>query len=81
MGTKCTPVYATLVIAYLKTKLYEKFQERFGLETTKQFQNDWMRYLDYCFIYWNTRLGLVIQLHNMLSDPTDNIKFTIETND
>ena len=27
MGTKCAPVYATLVIAFLETKLYENFEK------------------------------------------------------
>ena len=81
MGTKCAPVYATLVIAYLETKLYKKFQEQFGLEERKKFQQEWMRYLDDCFIYWDTRLGPVTQLHNMLNELHHNIKFTIETND
>ena len=40
-----------------------------------------MRYLDDCFIYWDTRLGPVTQLHNMLNELHHNIKFTIETND
>ena len=39
-----------------------------------------MRYLDDCFIYWDTRLGPVTQLHDILNTLHDNIKFTIETN-
>ena len=39
-----------------------------------------MRYLDDCFIYWDTRLGPVTQLHDILNSLHDNIKFTIETN-
>ena len=40
-----------------------------------------MRYLDDCFINWDTRLGPVTQLHNILNELHHNIKFTIETND
>ena len=81
MGTKCAPVYATLVIAYLETKLYKKLEEKFGLEARKKFQQEWMRYLDDCFIYWDTRLGAVTQLYIMLNELHHNMKFTIETND
>ena len=80
MGTKCALVYATMVIAFLEVRLYDKFQECFGLEARQKFQKEWMRYLDDCFIYWDTRLGPVTQLHDILNSLHDNTKFTIETN-
>ncbi len=57
MGTKCAPVYATLVKAFLETKLYDKFQELYELEARNKFQSEWMKYLDNCFIYWDTSMG------------------------
>ena len=57
MGTQCAPVYATLVMAFLEIKLYDEFHENFGIEARTKFQNEWMRYLDDCFIYWDTRIG------------------------
>ena len=80
MGPKCAPVYATMVIAFLEVGLYDKFQEYFGLEARQKFQKKWTRYLDGCFIYWDTRLGPVTQLHDILNSLHDKIKFTIETN-
>ena len=38
MGTKCAPVYATMVIALLEVRFYDKFQECFGLEARQKFQ-------------------------------------------
>ena len=67
MGTKCAPVYATMVIAFLEVQLYDKFQEYFGLEARQRLQKEWMRYLDDFFIYWDTRLSPVTQLHNILN--------------
>ena len=37
MGTKCAPVYATMVIAFLEVRLYDKFQRYFGLEGRQRF--------------------------------------------
>ena len=80
MGTKCAPVYATLVIAFLEIKLYDKFQEYYGIEARNRFQSEWMRYLDDCFIYWDTRMGPITELHSILNSLHDSIKFTVETN-
>ena len=80
MGTKCAPVYATLVMAFLEIKLYNKFQECYGLEARNKFQSEWMRYLDDCFIYWDTKMGPITELHNILNDLHERIKFTVETN-
>ena len=39
-----------------------------------------MRYLDDCFIYWDTRIGPITELHSILNSLHDSIKFTVETN-
>ena len=80
MGTKCAPVYATLVMAFLEIKLYNKFQECYGLEARNKFQSEWMRYLGDCFIYWDTKMGPITELHNILNNLHERIKFTVETN-
>ena len=79
MGTECAPAYATLVMVFLESKLYDKCQENFGIEARTKFQNEWMRYLDDCFIYWDTRLGPIRELHNILNKLRENIKCTVET--
>ena len=50
MGTKCAPIYATLVTAFLETRLYEKFEEKFGVTNKTRLEKEWLRYLDDCFI-------------------------------
>ena len=39
-----------------------------------------MRYLDDCFIYWDTSIGPITELHNILNNSHQNIKFTVDTN-
>ena len=46
MGTKCAPVYATLVMAYLELQLYQKIEQNFGRDIRNKFEKDWGRYLD-----------------------------------
>ena len=80
MGTKCAPVYATLVVAFLEAKLYQKIEMKFGEEYREKFENEWFRYLDDCFIYWDTTLGHEDQLHVILNSLHPKIKFTMESN-
>jgi len=78
--SKCAPIYATLVIAFLETKLYEKFEEKFGVTNKTRLEKEWLRYLDDCFIYWDVNICNENELHNMLNDLHPNIKFTMEAN-
>ena len=50
MGIKLAPTYTTLVMGYLELKLYDKIEEKLGTEFSKRFKEEWMRYLDDCFI-------------------------------
>ena len=59
-------MHATLAMAFLGIKLYNKFQENFGIDTSTKSQNEWMRYLDDCFIYWDTRIGPFISFLHFL---------------
>ena len=67
MGTKLAPTYATSVMAYLELRLYEKIEEKFGQEFRKEFEEQWRRYLDDCFINWDTTSAKVADLHNTLN--------------
>ena len=40
MGTKCTPTFVTLVMAYLEIKLYNIIGETYGEEIKQQFIRD-----------------------------------------
>ena len=80
MGTKCAPIYATLVIAFLETRPYEKFEDKFGVTNKTRLEKEWLRYLDDCCIYWDVNICNENELHNMLNDLHPNIKFTMEAN-
>ena len=80
MGTKLAPTYATLVMAYLELRLYEKIDEKFGQEFRKEFEEQWGRYLDDCFINWDTTFAEVTDLHNTLNSLQRGIEFTMEAN-
>ena len=40
IGIKCAPVYATLVVAFLEVKLYQRFETKFGEEYRTKFENE-----------------------------------------
>ena len=80
MGTKVAPTYAALVMAYLELRLYEKIEEKFGQEFRKEFEEQWGRYLDDCFINWDTTFAEVTDLHNTLNSLQRGIEFTMEAN-
>ena len=79
MGTKLAPTYATLVMGYLELKLDDKIEEKFGTEFSKRFKEEWMRYLDDCFINWDTRIAEVTELLLTINNQNKGIKFKMDT--
>ena len=67
MGTKVAPTYATLVMGYLEIKLYEKIAEKYGINTRTNFIGKWRRYLDDCFIIWDTNIDTPKNLLTILN--------------
>ena len=80
MGTKLAPTYATIVMTYLEPRLYEKIEERLGPEFRKEFEEQWGRYLDDCFINWDTTFAKITDLHNTINSLQRGIEFTMEAN-
>ena len=78
MGTKFAPVYATLVIGYLEEKLYRQINEKYGNHYTDEFQRNWKRFLDDCFIPWTKSKSELVELNHLLNNLHPDIKFTIE---
>ena len=78
MGTKVAPTYATMVMGYLETKLYQKIQEKYGAAIKDQFIKRWHRYLDDCFLIWDTSIDSTDNLLNILQTLHEKIKFTVE---
>ena len=78
MGTKFAPTYATLSIAYLEVKLYERVNTKFWEEFTGYFKQYWKRFLDDCFIQWTRSETDLDKLHFILNSLHSDIKFTKE---
>ena len=78
MGTKFAPVYATLVIGYLKEKIYKQIHEKYGSQYAEEFIHNWKRFLDDCFIPWTKSKSDLLELNNLLNNLYQNMKFTME---
>jgi hypothetical protein len=76
MGTKMAPTYATLVLGYLEHILYEQLLNSYGQEFTSYVRQNWKRFLDDCFIIWNSDIPVEI-FHTELNSLNDHIRFTI----
>ena len=77
MGTKCAPYYATLTLAYLETNtIIPKIQNKFGMEVSNYFSNNFYRYLDDCFIIWPKSYPSFSEILSILNQAHPSIKFT-----
>lgn len=63
MGTKVAPTYATLVLGFLEEKMYAETHEIFGDEFSNYIKNQWKRYLNDCFIFWNRSRDDLLKFH------------------
>ena len=75
MGTKSAPTLATLVMAYLEIKLYDIIGERYGRQIQEEFTRNWHRFLDDCFLNWNTEIDTPNNIINILNNLHPSIKF------
>jgi hypothetical protein len=76
MGTKIAPTYATPVLGYLEHILYEQLLNCYGQEFASYVRQNWKRFLDDCFIIWNSDIPVEI-FHTELNSLNDHIRFTI----
>ena len=53
-------------MGYLEEKIYENVENRFNVTVRKYFEENWLRYLDDCFIIWKEEFGNINELHNIL---------------
>jgi hypothetical protein len=72
MGTKMAPTYATLVLGYLEHILYEQLLNCYGQEFASYVRQNWKRFLDDCFIIWNSDIPVEI-FHTELNSLNDQI--------
>ena len=79
MGTKMAPTYATLVLGHLEHKLYENLKCEYGEELSNYIQHNWKRFLDDCFIIWNSNTCISLEeFYCKLNNMNENIQFTME---
>ena len=76
MGTKMAPTYATLVLGYLEVQLYENIQNKHGSEFASYIRQNWKRFLDDCFVIWNSNVPLEV-FHCEINSLNEHIKFTM----
>ncbi|XP_062601156.1 uncharacterized protein LOC134262845 [Saccostrea cucullata] len=81
MGTKVAPTYATLVMGYLEEKLYSKLPEIFDETFVQYIRQNWKRYLDDIFIFWNKTEDDLEKFHTVINQLQESIQFTMEMSD
>ena len=77
MGIKFAPCYANLVLAYLEEELCKISKDKYVNEFSEYIKDNFVRYLDDCFIIWNKHLN-IDRFNEMLNDLHKDLKFTME---
>lgn len=77
-GQKWLPTYATLALEYLEETMYKKVNQTFEEDTGKYILTNWNRYLDDCFIVWNSGDNNLKTFKEILNELNPDIKFTAE---
>ena len=79
MGTKMAPTYANLVLAYLEEKLYDKLHNEHSFAFKTFIENNFLRYLDDCFIVWPHTQYDITDFENELNKLHPKFKFVKES--
>ena len=82
MGTRpvFAPVYATLVLAYLEEKMYEKSEAEFNQTFRLYLETNFKRFLDDCFLIFKQQEKDLDNFHQLLNNLHPSIKYTIDKN-
>ena len=72
------PSYPTLVLGYLERRMYQDTRNRLGEEIGTYIKDNWMRYLDDCYINWTFREQRLKVFNELLNSLNTNIRFTVE---
>ena len=79
MGTKVAPTYATLVLAFLEEKLYRIVEHQKGHIFANFVRDQWRRYLDDCFIFWQRSMDDLVYFYRTLNSLHNDIVFKMQT--
>jgi uncharacterized protein (UPF0305 family) len=77
MGSKVSPTYATLVVAYLEEILFNNMKDNSVDISADYFKTNWKRYLDDCFLIWTNNDDSVKKFHSILNNLDPSIQFTM----
>ena len=78
MGTIFAPTYATLVMGYREESLYDHIEKSFGQSFRKEIENNWLRFLDGCFMILENDILKPNEFLSILNKLNKDIKFTME---
>ena len=78
MSTKFAPIYATLVLAYLKERIYDISAEQFDSNFKKYLEENFKRFLDDCFIVFTRTEEDLAKFHELINKLYPSIRFTLE---
>ena len=49
-------------MGFIESRLYEQIEEKYGINIKNHVINKWWRYLDDCFLIWDTRIDSIENL-------------------
>ena len=78
MGSKFSPIYATLVLAYLEEKMYEKSEEYFDSDFRKYIETNFKKFLSDCFLIFTLTEEQRMKFFNLLNSLHPSIKFALD---
>ena len=78
MGTKMAPIYATLTLGYLETKLYDSIFNDYGRNVYNNFINSYFRYLDDILILFDRRSLSIETIDILLNNLCPELNFKLE---
>ena len=77
-GTTVAPIYATLTMAYLEKILLDKLKNTYSSGVIEYISENWLRFLDDCFLPWNKKFGNIQIFIDILNSLNNDINFTFE---
>ena len=81
MGTIFSPTYATLSMGFHEIELNAIIRNKFTLQVSNYFGQNWKRLSDDCFIFLRLSLIKPNELLDALNNINPAIQFTMETSD
>ena len=71
--------YATLVLGFLEEKLYRTLEHQKGIAFANFVRDQWRRYLDDCFIFWQRSMDDLVYFYRTLNSLHNDIVFKMQT--